>query len=365
MTKKFIVLFTVFALVLSMTACGNSGKPYDYDLSEYVKLGEYKGIEVEKVEPAAVADEAVQTEITSRLEAAATTETFKEGTVEDGVTVNIDYEGKIDGKAFEGGSAEGFDLIIGSGQFIDGFEDGLIGKKVGDTVTLNLEFPDPYETNPDVAGKAVAFTVTINSLQKSVVPELDEKFVQSVSECKTVKEYEAQVKKELEEQAATAAEQEMITAIWEQVFANAEILKHPEEEVATYEQQMKDYYEQYSKSYGMEMADFLEMSGMTEEEFGEQCKEYAKTSVAEEMVMFSIARAEGIEITDEEYKKGAQKYVDNMGYEDIAALEEEYTKETVEMSLLWEEFFNFLLDNAKIVEAAPDDAKEGVENENK
>lgn len=368
MTKKFIMLLTVFSLVFSMAACGTSAKPYDYDLSEYVTLGDYIGVEVEKVEPAAVTDEAVEQEIMTRLEENASTETFEEGVIEDGVTANIDYEGKVDGETFEGGSAEGFDLIIGSNQFIDGFETGLIGKKVGETVTLNLKFPDEYSTNPDMAGKDVVFTVKINSFSKEIVPELNVEFVKSVSDAETVEAYKDLVKAELEVQAEETAEQEMMSAAWEAVYSNAEILKYPEKELGEKEQEMRDYYEQYSESYGMTFEDFIQMAGMTEEEFNEEAKNYAESSVGEELIMYSIVRAEGIEVSDEDYKAGAEEYalslgfVDDEGLADVSALEEYYTKETIENSLLWEKFFDFILDNAKIVEPKANNEEDGVEN---
>ncbi|MBQ4340142.1 MAG: trigger factor [Firmicutes bacterium] len=365
MAKKLIALCTMLALVLSMTACGSSSdKPYDYDLSEYVTLGDYIGVEVERVDPIEVTDETVDGEIMIRLEENTSTETYTEGTVEDGTTVNIDYVGKIDGVEFEGGSAAGFDLILGSGLFIDGFESGLVGKTVGETVVLDLKFPEDYG-NEELNGKDVEFTVTINSYSKEIIPDLNEEFVKSVSDCTTVEEYKALVKSELEAQAKELAEQEMMAAAWEAVYNNATILKYPEEELAEKEAEMKEYYEQYSQSYGMELADFLQMAGLTEEEFNEEAKMYAETSVAEEMIMYSIARAEGLTISDEEYQTGAAEYAENLGFEDIAALEEYYTKEMIEDSLLWDKFFDFILENAKIVEPKADveeNTEESVEN---
>lgn len=350
MAKKSLALIVALAMVFTMSACGaKKVDSYNYDLSEYVKLGDYKGLEVEKVEPTEITEEAVTAEIKETLESNTESEVCTEGTVEEGMTVNIDYEGKIDGKTFDGGSSEKFDLIIGSGQFIDGFESGLVGKKIGETVTLNLKFPESYEKE-DLAGKDVVFTVKLNSYTKETVPELNDKFVQSVSDCKTVEEYEKQVKADLEKQAEEAAKQEMQGKLWETAYANAEILKYPDEELAKKQQEMKDYYNEYAQSYGMELKDFLEMAGMTEEQFEEELTTYAKTAVGEEMVMHAIADAEGIEITNSEYKEGAQEYVDQLDFDDVAALEEYYSEETIVSSLLWQEVYDFLFSNAKVVE---------------
>ena len=141
------------------------------NLSDYVQLGEYKGIEV-TAQDTTVTDEDVETELQSQVENATPIyEEITEGTVADGDVVNIDYEGTLDGVAFDGGTDTDFNLTIGSGQFIDGFEDGLIGKNIGDTVELNLTFPEDYTVNSDLAGQDVVFTVTINYVQGEEIPQ--------------------------------------------------------------------------------------------------------------------------------------------------------------------------------------------------
>jgi len=356
MAKKVLAAVMVFTLVFSMTACGSkTAKPYDYDLSEYVTIGDYMGIEVERVDAEPVTDEMVDTQIQSVLQENATTEQVTEGTVEQGDTVNIDYAGTIDGEAFDGGTAEGQTLTIGSGQMIDGFEDGLVGKKVGETVVLNLTFPEDYATE-DLAGKAAEFTVTINSLSVQSVPELNDKFVAKVSDCKTVDEYKVQVREDLEKEAQEVADQTMKSAAWASLFETCEVIKYPETEIEKYKTEMQDYYTQYAESYGMDFASFLEMAGMTEDSFADECQSYAENTVKEEMVMYSIARQEDLTISDDEYKEGAQDYVESMGFDDVAALEEAYGEDTIRSSLLWSKFFDFLLDNAKIVDQKTVDA---------
>ena len=154
---------------------------YDYDVESLVKLGDYKGLTYTETDTS-VSDEEVESQINSTLTAHATPEQIKDRAVEDGDTVNIDYEGKIDGETFEGGTASGASLTIGSDSFIDGFEDGLIGVKPGEKKTLNLKFPDDYKTNPDLAGKAVVFDVTVNYIEgDDIVPELTDDFVRGLS----------------------------------------------------------------------------------------------------------------------------------------------------------------------------------------
>lgn len=365
MYKKILALALAFALVFSMSACSSSKvetseKQYDYDLSEYVTVGEYKGIEVERVDPEEVTDEDVQSEITSELESKISWDEV-DRPAENGDRVNIDYEGKVDGKPFDGGNAEGYDLTLGDGAFIEGFEEGLVGASKGDTKELNLTFPDPYVNNEELSGKAVVFTVKVNSVSEENVPELNDEYVKSLKEdFKTVEEYKKAVREDLEEQAEESAKQAMMSTAWQKVMDNSEVIKYPEEEVAKKQKEMKDYYEQYAESYGMSWDDFISMTGMTEEQFTEEAKTYAEESVKEEMIMYTIARNENIAVTEGAYEEEAQKYVESLGYESIEALEEAYDKDTIITSILWNEVFEFLLDNAKIVEPGTGADTEGA-----
>lgn len=168
----------------------------DYKALDYVKLGDYKGLEV-TLASTDVTDEEVEQQVETNLNNNDKSEEIKEGTVENGDVANIDYEGKLNGKAFDGGTAKGYDLTIGSGSFIDGFEDGLIGKKIGDTVDLNLTFPKDYSST-DLAGKEVVFTVKINSVKRA--PKLTDELAAEISnnEYKTAEAYNNYIKEDLE-----------------------------------------------------------------------------------------------------------------------------------------------------------------------
>ena len=350
MLKKSLALITVFALVFSMAACGSSAKAYNYDLSKYITLGDYMGIEVVKKAPEAVTSEDVDAEIKSTLEANATTEKVDRA-AKDGDTVNITYEGTVEGKKVDACCAENQDLILGSGQFIDGFESGLVGKKAGDKASLDLKFPDDYQSE-DVAGKDVTFKVTVNTVSEEVVPELTDKWVKesSNSGCEKIDDFKAYVKKNLEAEAATAAENEMMSGAWQTVVESTEVLDYPEKEVEEAKTYLQDYYQSYAEAYGMELKDFLQMAGMDEETFQTEMDTQAKDQVAQEMIIYAIARAEGLELTDDEYKEAAQGYVDSMGLESIEALEEQYGHKTIEVSVLQGKVMDFIIDNAKIVD---------------
>ena len=196
--KKAKVLLLAACAVMVLGGCGSNQTKGELK-NEFVSISQYKGVEIEKQEVKEITDEAVDEEINRRLEAKATSVDVTDRAVEKGDTANINYVGKKDGVAFDGGSADNHPLEIGSGAFIPGFEDGIIGHKIGETFDLPLKFPEGYK-NADLAGKDVIFTVTINSIQAKSIPALDDAFVASVSETsKTVDEYKKEVKAELEE----------------------------------------------------------------------------------------------------------------------------------------------------------------------
>lgn len=322
----------------------------DYQASDYVTLGEYKGLKVEIDLTASEAE--INEEIHSAVSSADMMETMTEGTVEEGDIVNIDYEGKLNGEAFDGGTAKGSDLEIGSNSFIDGFEDGLIGVAVGETVDLNLTFPENYFST-DLAGQEVVFTVTVHEIKR--MPELTDDIVSAVTEGEytTVDDYKASIRASLEEEKEAQKDSMVITDLLTQISSSATINEYPEELVAYGVQEMTDYYSQLAESYSMELTDFLSMSfGMTEEAFNEQIELAVQQNLQQEMYLKAIAEAEGIELTEEEYAAGCEKYAETYGMESGEDIVEAYGESVVRLSLLQEKVFDFLMENAVIEEVA-------------
>ena len=354
MKKKMIFFLIALSAVLIAGGCGKvevDERYQEYDLAEYVTLGEYKGIEVQKVEPLEITDEAVEEEIIVILQSNPETQALEEGAaVELGDSVTIDYEGKIDGEAFDGGTAEGQTILLGSSGYIDGFDDGLVGAAIGSTLDLNLTFPQDYR-NEELAGKPVVFTVTVKSASRQVDAELTDEFVQRVSqESETVDAFRAEVRAYLEEQAAETADQSMKSSAWMTAVENAQILDYPQEEVDSYVEQMTTYYQQYAETYGMEFADVLESMGMTEDTFNEQALAYAQSMVGDELVLYAIVRAEDLSLSQSEYDEGVAAYVEMFGAESQEQLEEYYTVDVLYESLLWDKTLQFLMDNAQVVD---------------
>lgn len=328
--------------------------PYEYDVESMVKLGEYKGLTYTETD-VSVSDDEVESQINSTLTAHATAEQITDRAVEDGDTVNIDFEGKIDGKTFDGGTASGASLTIGSGTFIDGFEDGLIGVKPGDKTTLKLKFPDEYKTNTDLAGKDVTFDVTVNYIKgDDIVPELDDDFVKglNIDGVSNVKEYRAYVKSQLQANKESEAEKSKQSELLQQAVDNAEIKEIPEELVTQYATQYIDYYKQYASYFGLELSDFLtQYMNQTEEEFNQSAQDYGKERAGYMLVVSAIAKAEKVDV-DALYDEKVAQYAEQSGYADAATLEKDYSKRYLNQIIINEEVQNILEENAKAVAPA-------------
>ena len=328
--------------------------PYEYDVESMVKLGEYKGLTYTETD-VSVSDDEVESQINSTLTAHATAEQITDRAVEDGDTVNIDFEGKIDGKTFDGGTASGASLTIGSGTFIDGFEDGLIGVKPGDKTTLKLKFPDEYKTNTDLAGKDVTFDVTVNYIKgDDIVPELDDDFVKglNIDGVSNVKEYRAYVKSQLQANKESEAEKSKQSELLQQAVDNAEIKEIPEELVTQYATQYTDYYKQYASYFGLKLSDFLtQYMNQTEEEFNQSAQDYGKERAGYMLVVSAIAKAEKVDV-DALYDEKVAQYAEQSGYADAATLEKDYSKRYLNQIIINEEVQNILEENAKAVAPA-------------
>ena len=237
----------------------------DYVASECVSIPEYKGIEVD----CTVSDDEVQSQLDSFVSQNSTEKKIKKGKCKKGDTVNIDYEGKTDGKAFEGGSASGSAITLGSSGFIDGFDDGVIGMKPGETKDLNLKFPDEYPNNKDLAGKAAVFTVTLNYISKTNTPKLTDKLVSEKTEYKTIEEYKKSIMDDLKKEKKDSAG----STAYGQVEDKAEVKKYPDSIVNTATSQLDAYYRYTAKQYGFDdFNTFLTQSGMTEDTYKEELK---------------------------------------------------------------------------------------------
>lgn len=331
----------------------------EYTASDYVKLGEYKGLVVVP-EATDATEEEIEAEIQAYIQMYGELDVLTEGTVIEGDKVIIDYEGKRDGVAFDGGTAKDADLVIGSNTFIDGFEDGLIGVSVGETVDLNLTFPENY-FNSDLAGAEVVFTVTVNEIQRA--PELTDELINTISEGEyaDVAAFRAYLKESIESYKTSMRDSDILSKILTMVADNSEILDYPQVMVDYGVENMLSFYKDYAQQYEMEYADFiLSFMGMSEDTFYEQAVLAVKQNLQQELYLKAIAEAESITITDEEYEEGCAAYAESYGYASPELLVAEYGEDMVRASVLQEKVLDFLVENAVIEEPQAETETEAV-----
>lgn len=350
--KKKIAIFAAAVLSVSMlSACGkDTAYLKGIDASKYVTLGEYKGIEVTEKAPE-VTDDVVDYYINNYILAsmAVTTEVTDRTVVEDGDTVNIDFTGYRDGTPFENGSAQGASLTIGSGSYIPGFEDGLIGANVGDTVTLDLTFPDDYELNPDMAGVEVSFEVTVNGISIVEIPELTDEIVQGIGigECSTPDELRKYLYESLYNNAMDSYNDAVRSDIINATMANCIFKDPPQKMVDRYYDMIVEGMTTQASAYGMDLETFMyNYYYMTESDYMEAFTENATTSAQQYIMFQAIADAEGLNISEEELSKAMEENASEFGYESIEAFKEQVEEEEFREYIMAETVMDFLIENA-------------------
>lgn len=317
------------------------------DVEKCVTLGDYKGVTVEKTIQS-VTDEDVQNEIDNAL---ANYPVEVDQAAKEGDTVNIDYVGKIDGEEFDGGSDQGADLKLGSGKFIGGFEDGLIGARKGETRTLNLTFPEDY--TQDLAGKAVEFTVTVNAVKEPLSEPTDQWVADNIEGYDNIADYKAGIRSEQEESNEQTAENQVRYAAWTQVIDNCTINEYPETLVEVGKKLYEQQVETYAKYAGMELDAYIESSGLTQEEYQSNMEEYGKNVAAQALVCQAICDKEGFAIGDDDYQKALQDMLTEYGCTEDELIQT-YGQDNVEQSIMLNRVSNLILENANVTEVQAD-----------
>ena len=332
---KLFCLCGLTAAVL-MTGCAGS-------TDSNVNLGsatvsEYRGVKINVAAPEVTDDEVdqkIQTNLNQNPNEVEVDRAAAKGDI-----VNIDYKGTKDGEAFDGGTAEGQDLTLGSGSMIDGFEDGLIGTKKGETKTLDLTFPEDYREE-SLAGQAVQFEVTVNSVKEKQDAVLDDAFVQRTSDYQTVDEYKAGIRADLLAQKQKTADQEMEQDVLQDVIDNSEFKFSRNGLSVSYNQMLKQYTNQ-AKMYGMTLSQMAQANGMDEAGFKEYIYSSVKEAAKQEIVVKDIAAKEGLDnITDEDTEAFAQ--ANGMTKDTLVSL---YGEDTVKEQVLQDKVLRFLASNA-------------------
>lgn len=365
MKKKMYLAVLALALALTATACGNTAGDRNNvkneqtdknrksdtrlvsvkDLEQYVKLAEYKGISLDKV-VSVISEDDLAAQIDENLMNAA--EEISGG-AEMGDLVTINFVGTKDGEAFDGGTANNYDLTLGAGGMIPGFEDGIVGMKKGETKDLNLTFPEDYHEE-SFAGEDVVFKITCQKVRRKA--ELTDEWAAKQGDYKTADDYRAGVKAQMEENAQKAADEELKNKAWLQVVDASEVLEYPQEDIDKQKKEYKKITQRFADQAEMELEEFVESQNMTMEQFEASMQQYAELIVKQDLVIQAILDAENISLNDEECLAIQDELIKNSGSKDLAEMIDKYGQEGVDEAIGLLRVEDFILKNAKINEKA-------------
>ena len=317
-------------------------------LKPEVTLGEYKGVEVKKAETD-VTDDEVMAAIDKERESNARAIVITDRPVKAGDETVIDFEGFVDGVAFDGGKGENYPLTIGSGAFIPGFEDGLIGANLNEDVEVNVTFPEDYQAS-ELAGKAAVFKCVVKEIKEKELPELDDEFAAEVSEFDTLDEYKADVKKNLEERKASDAKRAKMDAVIDAVIANA-TMDIPEAMITTTQRQIMDEYAQNMQAQGLSLEQYMKYTGLDADTLMDQLKPQAESRIKGRLVLEAVAKAENITASEEDFEAEVKTMAEAYGIEADKAKEllGENGKKSVLEDICIKKAQEFLAENAKEV----------------
>lgn len=311
MKRKIVAFLMAACMALALTGCGEKNAS-----DEYITISDYGNIEIDEVEKTEVTDQDVEDRLQANLE----NNMQEVDAAESGDYVTLDYVGKKGALVFDSG--EDLYLQIGAGGYVDGFEDGMLGHKKGDSFQLPIKFPDDYGSE-ELNGADVVFDITVTAVER--MPELNDDFVKTVSEkSETVDEYRKEVREDLEKEN----EETLQTTIGENAWAkllenNVEVKQYPEDEVESIQSMIRSQYEMWASYYQMEFADFVETQmGMTEDQFDEQARIVAEETVKEKLAIKLLAKKLKLEPSEEEYQKALEEMAEENGYESVEDLAE-------------------------------------------
>lgn len=327
-----------------------TGKPFIFTaevaLKPEVKLGKYKGVKVEKADTE-VTDEEVDKEIDKERESNARNIDVTDRAVKDGDIVTLDFEGFVDGTAFEGGKGENYPLTIGSGTFIPGFEEQLVGAEIGKETEVNVTFPEDYQAE-DLKGKAAVFKCTVKEIKEKELPTLDDEFASEVSEFETLAEYKADIRGRLEERKAKAAREAKEAAVIEEIIKDSD-MEIPEAMIGTQQRQMIDEFAQRIQMQGLTLEQYFQFTGASYDQMIEQVKPQAEKRIQSRLVLEAVAAAEKIEATEEDYEEELKSMAEayQMEVDKVKELLPEKSVQQIKEDIAVKKAAEFVVDNAK------------------
>ena len=347
-SRKAAALTLVLAASVLVTACGSKEYLKDIKAANYVTLGNYIGVAASAPEPIVV-DSMVDSYLLSYILPTAPTEEVTGRAVEEGDVANIDFVGYLDGEAFEGGTGSDYDLLIGAHMFIDGFEEGLIGVNIGETVSLDLTFPDPYKGNPDLSGAPVVFEVTVNSISE---PVLTDEYVQSlgIEGCSTEQELRDWLYNSLYDNAVQYYNETIETVLTNTIMSDSTFKEPPAQMVERFAKNMEEVMTAQAGVYGMTLTSFmLNYYGMDEATYQELFQQEALTGAQQYIMYQAIADTEGLNPTDEQMQEEIHNRAEAYGYESEEAYRESVDIEMLKEQVMRSNVMEFLKENGNII----------------
>ena len=327
-----------------------AGKPFIFTatvaLKPEVKLGKYKGVKVDKAD-ISVTDDEINEVVERERDNNARNIVVEDRPVKDGDMTLIDFEGFVDGVAFEGGKGEDYPLTIGSGAFIPGFEEQLVGAELGKEVEVNVTFPEDYHSD-DLKGKAAVFKCTVKEIKEKELPDVDDEFASEVSEFDTLAEYKESIKKDLEEKKAKEAKDAKEEAAIDAIIEASE-MDIPDAMIETQQKQMVDEFAQRISMQGLSMEQYLQFTGTNYNQMVEQVKPQAEKRIKSRLVLEAVAAAEKLEVTDEEYDKEIEVMAEayQMDVDKVKEMLGEREAKNIRKDLLVRKAADFVVENAK------------------
>lgn len=332
-------------------------------VEKYVTIADYKGITLDNTVQE-VTDTDIDNRVAENLQNKSETVNDADAVIQNGDTATINFVGTKDGEAFEGGTANNYDLVIGSGTMIPGFEEGIVGMKKGETKDVTVTFPESYR-NTDLAGQEAVFQITVQSFKRA--PELTDEWVTANTDSSNVDEYKASVRTQLEQDAQDQAENSLRSTAWTTIFTNSEVLEYPEKDMDEAAKNFKSIAESYAKQADMELDEFIESQGIAQEDFDAQCQQYAQAKVKQDLIIQGIMDAEGMTFDDEESLAIQNDLVEQYGSGDLATLIDTYGQVAVDESIGLTRVEDFIVANATFEQASDDSTAEdaGAEDSTK
>ena len=389
MKKKIYLAVLATCMMLAWNGCGNDKEAAENDtaaeqteqtsdaadsdesgstrlvsvdnVEKYVTIADYKGIALDH-SVAEVTDENVEKRVAQNLQGKSEEVTAEDAVIQNGDTATINFVGTKDGVAFEGGTANNYDLVIGSGTMIPGFEEGILGMKKGETKDITVTFPENYQSS-ELAGQEAVFQITVQSFKRP--PELTDAWAAANTDYKTADEYRASVRTQLEQEAQDQAESSLRSTAWTTVYSNSEVVEYPEKDIEEATQEFRSQIEAYAKQGSMELEDFVESQGVSMDDFEAQCQQYAQNKVKQNLIIQGIMDAEGMTLEDEESLAIQNELVEKYASGDLAALIDTYGQVAVDETIGLRRVEDFIIANSKEPETedtAGESETDGAEN---